>query len=109
MSEAMDNLIEDIHFLNQVNALHRKGFCLRELSMQNVMDHFLEEAHELAGSPTDISEAGDVLAVFLQICHRNRWTFEAVATAEREKLRQRLTVPIEGGCNGFADTITGRQ
>jgi len=73
-----------------LNALHRKGFRLQEISNYNILLGARAELLELKDSPDDIEELADTFACLIHYAQRKGWTGKEIEAAILKKLDERF-------------------
>ena len=88
-----------------LDAVHRKGFCINDISPSGQLVAALEELTELCKSRKtfsnkpgssehfDLYELADVLSILFHFAQKQGWTMEQVDEAIIEKLLTRFTIP----------------
>lgn len=93
---------KEVQRLVSVNARHRKGFRLRNLSCQEILGHVEGEFHELCnavdrhddgltGTDSEVAgELADVLCVLFHLMTRFDYTPETLGRTMLDKLKERF-------------------
>lgn len=89
----MKRAINKIKTLIERNAIHRKGFCLQDVTLPEVLVHAQEELQELAAAPDDPTEMADLLAILFHYSIQQGWTPEFLQSLIIEKLDLRFKEP----------------
>lgn len=70
----------EVERLIAVNARHRSGVRMGEVSRGVILKHAWDELGELADAPLDPTEMADLLGVLFHYCIQQGWTMEYLAS-----------------------------
>lgn len=91
--EELDCLVRKMHDEGWV---HRKGFCLKEATVDMAALHLIDELVELQRAKTygeKLDEAGDMLGVWLHLIYMEGLPLNCVVAAAERKLLERIKEP----------------
>lgn len=82
---------------HDLNATHRKGYRLRDMSRLDILKSAAGELLELGDtrplSEEESDELGDVFAVLLHLAYASGFTLDQIGAAILDKLPRRFSVP----------------
>lgn len=81
----------EIQRLIDVNARHRKGFCLGEVSDEQILRQAAAEIEELRQSPLDPTELADAIAPLFHYAIKHGWTMEYIEELMLRKFKERFS------------------
>ena len=81
---------KEVERLIVINAEHRKGFRLGQVSSSFVLQKALNEFNELCQAPDDIDELADLFGVLIHYAIKKGWSQEQLETAILEKFKKRF-------------------
>lgn len=82
---------EEIKRLVGINATHRKGFRLQEVSRHFILNGARAETIELFDTPNDPFEMADIMGCLIHYCLKSGWTEEEIETCLLQKLKERFS------------------
>ncbi len=90
----MNKAYEEIQRLVKVNALHRKGFRLGEMTERKIILHAASELNELYEATDDenaLEEMADVFGCLFHVAIRRKFTLGMIEEKLLKKLKARLS------------------
>lgn len=90
-ASTLQKALDKIRALHDSNALHRKGWRMEDIGIEDVLAHLQEEVDELKEEPTDLYELADVMNNLFHIANLNGWSLQDIENAMIEKLELRFS------------------
>ena len=88
---------DEVRRLIDADAVHRRGFTLKEVGPHFILHQAEMELAELKRAPNDPTELADVLGVLIHYAVKKGWTEEQLEELMLAKFKERFRIPNQTG------------
>jgi hypothetical protein len=88
---------DEVRRLIDADAVHRRGFTLKEVGPHFILHQAIAELDELRTAPDDPMELADLIGVLIHYAVKKGWTEEQLERLMLAKFKERFRIPNQTG------------